>query len=130
MPDVPTFGKNEQSLAGTSGPRTGPGPQGGWRCSSFEPEIRRAGLIGLTAIVGSFCLLVGNTAVVFDVGSPCTCGLLACTSMADAALATLTATSESANAPVAINLWLEEKIRILLLLSCGGPRLCHQGRCN
>ena len=28
-PDVPTPGKNEQSLAGAVKPRTGPGPQGG-----------------------------------------------------------------------------------------------------
>src|SRR4249919_3041054 len=76
MPEVPTPGKNEQSDPSVA-PRTGPGPQGGWRCSSLEPAISKWESRGLTAIVGSFCLLVGKTAVVSDVGSPATWGLLA-----------------------------------------------------
>src|SRR5437879_4703957 len=76
MPDVPTFGKNEQSLAGTV-PRTGPGPHGGCRCSSLAPAINSELFSGLTAIVGSFCLLVGKVAVASEVGSPLTSGALA-----------------------------------------------------
>ena len=72
MPEVPTFGKKEQSLAGTSGPRTGPGPQGGCRCSSLEPAMSRLASSGLTAMVGSFCLFVGKTAVASDAASPST----------------------------------------------------------
>src|SRR6266508_4319724 len=86
MPDVPTSGKKEQSLDGTS-PRTGPGPHGGCRCSSFAPAIRMLLLVGLTAMVGSFCLLVGKTAVVSLDGSPWTCGSFAWTSVKLAAYA-------------------------------------------
>src|SRR6266487_878891 len=86
MPSVPTPGKNEQSLPGTD-PRTGPGPQGGWSCSSFAPAIRKLEVTGLTAIVGSFCLFVGKRAVVLFVGSPATCGLFAWTSVNEIASA-------------------------------------------
>ena len=80
MPPVPTFGKNEQLFAAAVAPLTRPGPQGGWRCSSFEPAMRNCGSVGFTAIVGSFCLLVGKTAVVFEPATPATCGLFAWTS--------------------------------------------------
>src|SRR5579872_498376 len=78
-PEVPTPGKKEQSLAATL-PRTGPGPQGGCSCSSLDPAMRSSVLVGSTAIVGSFCLLVGNTAEASDPGWPATCGELACAS--------------------------------------------------
>src|SRR6266516_3216385 len=86
MPSVPTPGKNEQSLPGTD-PRTGPGPQGGWSCSSFAPAIRKLESTGLTAIVGSFCLFVGKRAVVLLAGSPAICGLFARTSVNEIASA-------------------------------------------
>src|SRR6266853_3414926 len=50
-------------------------------------------------MVGSFCLFVGNFAVLFDDGSPATCGLFACTSKNVAALAVAIVMSASEHAP-------------------------------
>src|SRR6266849_2130782 len=50
-------------------------------------------------MVGSFCLFVGNFAVLFDNGSPAICGLFACTSKNDAALAVAIVMSAGKHAP-------------------------------
>src|SRR6266536_1182540 len=94
-PSVPTFGKKEQSLAAASGPRTGPGPNGGCSCSSLAPAIRSEALSGSAAMVGSFCLLVGKTAVLLLFGCPATCGLFACTSIAEVAPAGTASSSDT-----------------------------------
>ena len=75
MPLVPTPGKNEQSFAGSVVPRTAPGPHGGCFCSSLLPARKCPS--GETAMVGSFCLFVGNRAVVLLAWSPATCGWFA-----------------------------------------------------
>jgi hypothetical protein len=75
-PFVPTPGKNEQSFAAADVPRTGPGPHGGCFCSSFAPAMACVPS-GAIAIVGSFCLFVGNRAVVFDMATPAICGWFA-----------------------------------------------------
>src|SRR4051812_3166642 len=81
MPEVPTPGKKLQSLPSTGFPGSRDGaPHAGWSCSSLLPAMSLVPS-SLTAIVGSFCLFVGNTAVLSDVGDPATCGLLACRSM-------------------------------------------------